>query len=269
MPNAGCRPVPLHVADTRTRAFTLIELLVVIAIIAILAGLLLPALANAKAKGQSVACLNQLKQLQTAWLMYVHDYNDCLPPNRSDLIPPYRNLAGSWVVGNARLDITTSNIEAGVLFKYVGAVGIYHCPADRSTVETRPLLLRTRSYLLSAYLNCQDEWARIKRKYTELIRPPPAGVLAFLDASEWTVCDGGYYSRVEDGSYPDYWQDSPSDRRSPTAMASTGVGSGRSRTGPNIFQPPTPLICRTCGAYKPVCRSPDRNSISPSKLPPD
>ena len=122
----------------RLAGFTLIELLVVIAIIAILASLLLPALSKSKARAQSVACLNNLKQLQLGWLMYADDHDGSLAPNNFIYFGPTESPLTnglSWCPGNARVDVDASNIARGCLYPYNRSAAIYHCPADRSTIE--------------------------------------------------------------------------------------------------------------------------------------
>jgi len=243
-------------------AFTLIELLVVIAVITILAALLLPALSSTKQKALTLNCLSNLKQLETCWHLYAVDNSDLLAPNNSVM-----NLGGgviaasvSWSPDHARTDTNSKDLESGLLFPYNRSVAIYHCPADRSTVEIPGVAnsgkLRNRSYNMSQSVNGYPEYLvnlglpgvsdlPAWKKFSEIRRPAPVQLFVFVDEHQDTLLDAQFGNPVQLPMFPQIWFDMPADRHNRGACLSFADGHAERKRWkePKTFrflgQPPT------------------------------
>lgn len=177
------------------RGFTLIELLVVIAIIAVLASLLMPALAAAKAKALQVNCVSNHRQLGLTWMLYQDDNNGRLPNNLRENATSNPSWVDSTVHGDTPGFYQKEYLidpRRAAFARYLTDHNVYRCPAERTYFmrPNRQRVLKLRSYSMNDYITPPGggSWGvqYHYRRQADMVRPSTTFV--FIDSEPGSIC---------------------------------------------------------------------------------
>lgn len=207
----------IHRPD-RFCGFTLVELLVVIAVIAILAGLLLPTLSRAKAKAQSATCLNNIRQLELACLVYTDEANDRLPYNLGENEINRLRQQGvfeNWSTPIMDWELTPDNtntvlLTQGGIGPYTGKTArIYKCPTDNVVSDIQAAqgwTARVRSYSMNAMVGDAGTFSQSganvnNPNYRQFFKvsqvPKPSQIFTFIEEHANSIGDGYFLNNQE------------------------------------------------------------------------